>query len=54
MKALEPAPERMTTRVSGELERKEKRGGSSLHILCQLESVIGHIEESVERLSTVL
>ncbi len=33
MKALGPAPERMTTRVEGEVERWEKRGGNSAHIL---------------------
>lgn len=33
VKALGPAPERMTARVEGQVERWEKRGGSSCHIL---------------------
>lgn len=33
VKAWSPAPERTMARVEGEVERWEKRGGSSCHIL---------------------
>lgn len=49
MKALGPAPERMTARVEGEVERNEKRGGSSAHILSHDRLARGQVAEKRDR-----